>query len=70
MEQDCFVKRSEEEVRPGADFQAGFLFFITIECSQSVHFIVHDNRMFAERAFYCLIPESKGRFVVSQPGIL
>lgn len=53
MEQDCFVKRSEEEVRPGADFQAGFLFFITIEFSQSVHFIVHDNRMFAERAFYC-----------------
>ena len=54
MEQDCFVKRSEEEVRPGADFQAGFLFFITIEFSQSVHFIVHDNRMFAERAFYCI----------------
>ena len=47
------MKRSEEEVRPGADFQAGFLFFITIEFSQSVHFIVHDNRMFAERAFYC-----------------
>ena len=29
------MKRSEEEVRPGADFQAGFLFFITIEFSQS-----------------------------------
>lgn len=23
-------------------------------CSQSVHSIVHDNRMFAERTFYCL----------------
>ena len=64
------MKRSEEEVRPGADFQAGFLFFMTIECSQSMYSIVHDNRMLAERAFYCLIPGSKGRFVVSQPGIL
>ena len=35
------MKRSEEEVRPGADFQAGFLFFITIEFSQSVHSIVY-----------------------------
>ena len=28
--------------------------FMTIECSQNVHSIVHDNRMFAERAFYCM----------------
>ena len=28
--------------------------FMTIECSQSVHSFVHDNRMLTERAFYCL----------------
>jgi len=28
---------------------------MTIECLQSVHSIVHDNRMLAERAFYCLV---------------
>ena len=28
---------------------------MTIECSQSVRSIIHDNRMFAERAFYYLI---------------
>ena len=27
---------------------------MTKECSQSVHSFVHDNRMLAERAFYCL----------------
>ena len=27
---------------------------MTIECLQSVYSIVHDNRMLAERAFYCL----------------
>ena len=27
---------------------------MTIECLQSVHSFVHDNRMLAERAFYCL----------------
>ena len=27
---------------------------MTIERSQSVHSIVHDNRMLAKRAFYCL----------------
>ena len=31
---------------------------MTIECLQSVHSIIHDNRMFAERAFYCLPKES------------
>ena len=28
--------------------------FMIIECSQNVNSIVHDNRMFAERAFYCM----------------
>ena len=28
---------------------------MTIECSQSVYSIVHDNKMLAERAFYCMI---------------
>ena len=27
---------------------------MTIECSQSVYSIVHDNKMLAERAFYCM----------------
>ena len=31
-----------------------YFLFLTIECSQSVPSIIHDNRMFAERAFYCL----------------
>ena len=34
--------------------RACILLFMTIEFSQSVHSIVHDNRMFAERTFYCL----------------
>ena len=36
----------------------GLSYKVTIECLQSVHSIIHDNRMFAERAFYCLLPES------------
>ena len=28
---------------------------MTIKCLQSVHSIVHDNKMLAERAFYCMI---------------
>ena len=28
--------------------------FMTIECSQSAHSVVHDNRIFAEREFYYL----------------
>ena len=30
------------------------LLFMTIEGSQSVHSVVHDNRMFAEHTFYCM----------------
>jgi len=36
----------------------GLSYKVTIECLQSVHSIIHDNRMFAERAFYCLLLES------------
>ena len=41
--------------------------FMTIECFQSVYSIVHDNRMLAERAFYCLCRRRYNAARISEP---
>ena len=40
---------------------------MTIKCSQSVHSIIHDNRMLTERAFYCS-SSFRALFFGCQPG--
>ena len=50
-----------EEIRRGSQTWSRFSGWVPL---------FHDNRMLAERAFYCLIPESKGHLVVSKHGIL
>ena len=48
-------------------FLAFLVLFMTIECSQSMHSIIHDNRMLAERAFYCS-SSFRALFLGCQPG--